>query len=74
MILIALLTIWLHLPFTFIILYAAPSAIPGELYEAARIDGATPLQAFRRVTLPLLGPASHGCAAVSLHFRLPDLL
>lgn len=57
MILIGLLTIWLHLPFTFVIVYAARLAIPAELYEAARIDGATRWQAFRRVTLPLLGPA-----------------
>jgi multiple sugar transport system permease protein len=65
MILIALLTIWLHLPFTFIILYAARLAIPSDLYEAARIDGATAWQAFRRVTLPLLGPA----IVVALLFR-----
>lgn len=65
MILIALLTIWLHLPFTFIILYAARLAIPTDLYEAARIDGARPWQAFRRVTLPLLGPA----IVVALLFR-----
>lgn len=57
LILIGLLTIWLHLPFTFVIIYAARLAIPGELYEASRIDGATRLQAFRRVTLPLLAPA-----------------
>lgn len=57
LILIGLLTIWLHLPFTFIILYAARLAIPDELYEAARIDGATSWQSFRRITLPLLGPA-----------------
>ena len=36
-----------------------------ELYEAARIDGATPMQAFRRVTFPLLGPA----IMVALLFR-----
>ncbi|MCL4187593.1 MAG: sugar ABC transporter permease [Rhodobacteraceae bacterium] len=65
MILVALLTIWLHLPFTFIILYAARLSIPVDLYEAARIDGARPLQAFRRVTLPLLGPA----IVVALLFR-----
>lgn len=65
MILVALLSIWLHLPFTFVILYAARLAIPADLYEAARIDGATPWQAFRRVTLPLLGPA----IAVALIFR-----
>jgi multiple sugar transport system permease protein len=57
LLLVALLSIWLHLPFTFMILYAARLAIPLELYEAARIDGATGLQAFRRVTLPLLVPA-----------------
>lgn len=65
MMLVALLTIWLHLPFTFIILYAARLAIPADLYEAARIDGATPFQQFRRVTLPLLGPA----LVVALLFR-----
>lgn len=57
MILVGLLTIWLHLPFTFIIIYAARLAIPAELYEAAKVDGATAWQSFRRVTLPLLGPA-----------------
>jgi multiple sugar transport system permease protein len=65
MILVGLLTIWLHLPFTFVIIYAARLAIPGELYEAARIDGATSWQAFRRVTLPLLGPA----IVIALLFR-----
>ncbi len=55
--LIGLLTIWLHLPFTFIIIYAARLAIPGELHEAARVDGASRWQIFRRVTLPLLAPA-----------------
>jgi multiple sugar transport system permease protein len=57
LVLVALLSVWLHLPFTFMILYAARLALPTELYEAARIDGATPWQVFRRVTLPLLVPA-----------------
>ncbi|MBL8698360.1 MAG: sugar ABC transporter permease [Alphaproteobacteria bacterium] len=52
-----LLSIWLHLPFSFLILYAARLAIPGELYEAARIDGATPVQQLATITLPLLMPA-----------------
>ena len=50
-------SIWLHLPFSFIILYAARLAVPDELYEAAAIDGATGWPAFRRITLPLLMPA-----------------
>ncbi len=55
--LVGLLSIWLHLPFTFLILYAARLAVPRELHEAAVIDGAGPFQAFRRVTLPVLMPA-----------------
>jgi ABC-type sugar transport system permease subunit len=51
------LSVWLHLPFTFLILYAARLAIPADLYEAARIDGATRWQQFRYVTLPTLVPA-----------------
>jgi multiple sugar transport system permease protein len=65
LIMVGLLTIWLHLPFTFIILYAARLAIPKDLYEAARIDGATAYDAFRRVTMPLLGPA----IVIALLFR-----
>lgn len=57
LIMVALLSVWLHLPFTFIILYAARLAIPTDLYEAGEIDGATPWQQFRRLTLPLLLPA-----------------
>lgn len=65
MIMIAVLTIWMHLPFTFIILYAARLALPSDLYEAARIDGATRLQCFWRVTVPLMAPA----ILVALLFR-----
>jgi multiple sugar transport system permease protein len=57
LVLVALLSVWLHLPFTFMILYAARLAVPMELYEAARIDGASGWQAFRRVTFPLILPA-----------------
>ena len=39
-----------------IIFVAALQSIPEELYEAARIDGASAVQQFRHVTLPLLGP------------------
>ncbi|AMJ63196.1 carbohydrate ABC transporter permease [Bosea sp. PAMC 26642] len=54
---VSLLSIWLHLPFSFIIIYAARLSISDELYEAAAIDGATGWAAFRRITLPLLMPA-----------------
>jgi multiple sugar transport system permease protein len=54
---ICALSVWLHLPFTFLILYAARLAVPIELYEAARIDGATAWAQFRRITWPILMPA-----------------
>ena len=54
---VALLSVWLHLPFTFVILYAARLALPAEFYEAAEVDGASPWTQFRRITLPLLQPA-----------------
>jgi multiple sugar transport system permease protein len=62
---IALISIWLHLPFTFVILYAARLALPADVYEAARVDGASAWQQFRRITLPLLKPA----IAVAMLFR-----
>ena len=57
LLMVCLLSIWLHLPFRFIILYAARLSVPDELYEAAAIDGDTGWTAFRRITLPLLMPA-----------------
>jgi multiple sugar transport system permease protein len=48
---------WKNVPFIAIILLAGLQVIPGEIYEAARIDGATGWQSFRRLTLPMLKPA-----------------
>ncbi|MGF1625986.1 MAG: carbohydrate ABC transporter permease [Alphaproteobacteria bacterium] len=48
--------VWFGIPFFAITLMAALQAIPGDLYEAAAIDGATPLQRFLRITLPFLAP------------------
>ena len=56
LLLAGLLSVWLHLPFTFLILYSARLALPGDLYEAARIDGASAWACFRRITVPLLKP------------------
>jgi raffinose/stachyose/melibiose transport system permease protein len=47
---------WKYIGFGIILLLAGLQGIPAELREAAAIDGATPWQATRRVTLPLLGP------------------
>src|SRR5204862_3012868 len=48
--------VWRGVPFFAIMLLAGLQAIPDELYEAARVDGASVLQRFRHVTLPLLRP------------------
>ena len=55
--LVGIINVWMHLPFTFILLYTGLLAIPAELYEAARIDGASPWTEFRRITLPVLMPS-----------------
>lgn len=54
---IAFVTIWQALGFTTILYLAALRTIPGELYEAATIDGANAGSRFRYVTVPLLAPA-----------------
>jgi multiple sugar transport system permease protein len=60
--------IWKTASFAGLLLLAGLQMIPDDLYEAARIDGATAWQRFRRVTLPLLRPA----ILVALLFRTLD--
>ncbi|MBI5202977.1 MAG: extracellular solute-binding protein [Elusimicrobia bacterium] len=48
---------WLGFPFMMVVSLGALQSIPGELYEAAEVDGASSWQQFRRITLPLLKPA-----------------
>jgi multiple sugar transport system permease protein len=50
--------IWIGIPFNLVILYSGLQNIPGELYEAAALDGASAWQQFRRITFPLLRPVS----------------
>ncbi|HEX7022902.1 MAG TPA: sugar ABC transporter permease [Trueperaceae bacterium] len=49
-------TIWKGYPFFTVTLLAGMQSIPGELYEAARVDGANPSQQLRFITLPALRP------------------
>ena len=48
---------WLSFPFLMVVSLGALQSIPGDLYEAARVDGATRWQQFRSITLPSLRPA-----------------
>lgn len=51
-----LMDVWQWTPFMFLILYAGVKSLPASSFEAARMDGATRLQIFWNVTVPLLRP------------------
>jgi arabinogalactan oligomer / maltooligosaccharide transport system permease protein len=51
---VILVSVWLTVPYFFLVSLGALQSIPEELTEAARVDGGSPWQIFRRVTLPLL--------------------
>ena len=59
---------WKTTPFMALLLLAGLQVIPGEVYEAARVDGANVMQRFFRITLPLL----KGAILVALLFRTLD--
>ncbi|MDE2250605.1 MAG: sugar ABC transporter permease [Gammaproteobacteria bacterium] len=69
---IVLLAVWKNFGYNMIILIAALQAIPADLYEAARIEGAGAWGRLRHVTLPLLAPtlALVGIVTVSGYFQL----
>lgn len=73
---IMVIYIWQVLGYQIIIFLAGMSNIPEELYEAARIDGATGIQQFRRITVPLLGPTIFFLAITSTisSFKVFDLI
>ena len=60
--------VWKTTPFMALLLLAGLSLVPDELHEAAKIDGATAVQRFFRITLPLITPA----ILVALLFRTLD--
>jgi trehalose/maltose transport system permease protein len=67
---IAAVDIWKTTPFMALLLLAGLQVIPTDIYEAADVDGANPVQQFLRLTLPLLRPA----LLVALIFRTLDAL
>ncbi len=60
--------VWEWTPFVMLILMAALQSLPVEVYEAATVDGASILQTFRHITLPLLKPA----IAIAILIRTMD--
>ena len=67
---IVLTDTWKTTPFMALLILAGLQGIPNELYESAKVDGATAWQRFWRITLPLVKPA----LAVALIFRSLDTL
>jgi len=53
---IILFAVWKSFGYNMVILLAGLQSIPRELYEAARVDGASALQRFGQITLPMLAP------------------
>jgi trehalose/maltose transport system permease protein len=70
LIIIILADVWKTAPFMALLILAGLQVIPGEIYEAAKVDGATQWQRFSKITLPLLMPA----ILVALIFRTLDAL
>jgi ABC-type sugar transport system permease subunit len=61
---VAVVDAWHVTPIVMLMLMAGLQTIPRELYEAARLDGAGRLAAFRHVTLPMLAPAIVGATVL----------
>ncbi|MHB9863473.1 carbohydrate ABC transporter permease [Streptomyces sp. YIM S03343] len=53
---VVLLVVWQSVPFAAITLYSALTTVPTELYESARLDGASGPRIFRSITLPIVRP------------------
>ena len=65
---IILAEVWKTTPFMALLLLAGLALVPDELHEAAKVDGASAVQRFFRITLPLMKPA----ILVALLFRTLD--
>lgn len=53
---VALINVWKSMGYNAVLLFAGLQMIPPDVYEAARLDGASELRIFRRITIPLLRP------------------
>ncbi|MCL4559206.1 MAG: sugar ABC transporter permease [Chloroflexi bacterium] len=63
---VSIFTVWQSMGYDVVLFLAGLTSLPGELYEAARIDGANAVQLFRFITLPLLAPTTFFVVVVSV--------
>src|SRR5207248_8366132 len=61
---------WVWIPFIMILLLAGLQALPKEIQEAAKVDGATPWQSFWQITFPLMLPVSITAVVIRIIFEL----
>ncbi|MEY4697717.1 MAG: hypothetical protein RIT14_2145 [Pseudomonadota bacterium] len=67
---IMIMDAWTYIPFMMIMILAGLQAIPKELNEAAKVDGATPWRNFWEVTFPLMLPVSITAILIRIIFKL----
>ena len=73
---VVVMAVWQNLGFYMVNYIAGIIAVPGELLEAARIDGTTSFQVFRKITIPMIMPAISICMLTSMTFafKLFDII
>ena len=73
---VVIMAVWQNLGFYMVNYIAGIIAVPKELIEAAKIDGANSFQVFRKITVPLIMPAMSICMLTSLTFafKLFDII
>ncbi|EJC72334.1 permease component of ABC-type sugar transporter [Rhizobium leguminosarum bv. trifolii WSM2012] len=70
MIAVLIVDVWKTTPFMTLLILAGLQMVPGDIYEAARIDGVNPIKVFWRLTVPLIRPA----IMVAVIFRMLDAM
>jgi trehalose/maltose transport system permease protein len=70
MIAVLIVDVWKTTPFMALLILAGLQMIPGDIYEAAKVDGVHPVKTFFKVTLPLVRPA----LMVAVIFRMLDAM
>lgn len=70
MIAVVIVDVWKTTPFMALLILAGLQMVPGDVYEAAKLDGIPPVRVFRKITLPLIMPA----ILVAVVFRALDAL
>ncbi|MDR6548980.1 sn-glycerol 3-phosphate transport system permease protein [Paenibacillus qinlingensis] len=63
---VSMMTVWMNLGFTYIVLLSGLQGVPDEIYDSAKIDGSGPIRTFIQIVLPLLSPTVFFVTIVSI--------